>query len=59
MGDPCGEQSLYALYALYASVKAGHWETEKAAYKVSNISLKGTSQKTCFDVQLKLCGFGV
>ena len=34
---------------LYPSVKAGHWETEKAGYKNADFYLYGASHKTCFD----------
>jgi hypothetical protein len=37
---------------LYPSVKAGHWETEKAGYEYPELSApNGMSQKTCFDAE--------
>jgi len=40
---------MYRMF-LYPSVKASHWETEKAGYKNAELTPYDTSQKTCFDI---------
>ena len=47
--NPLRYQSPYADYGFASSVKAGHWETEKAG---AEKAIKSASRKTCFDVAL-------
>ena len=49
--NPLRYQSPYADYGFASSVKAGHWETEKAGAEQKQ-RLKSVSRKTCFDVAL-------